>query len=103
MVILTLLIQQQTENRVMTSITLGLVKRRTVSLTDEAAEALDRIAKAHSTTVSSVVEAAGTVLAEGGRLGEALEKRVGPDRRGGRREGSGRKRQTIEARPENRS
>ena len=75
----------------MTSIRLGLVKRRTVSLTDEAAAALDRIAKAHSTTVSGVVEAAGMVLAEGGHLGEALEKRVGPDRRGGRREGAGRK------------
>jgi len=86
------LIQQHTENRIMTSITLGLVKRRTVSLTDEAAEALDRIAKTHSTTVSGVVEAAGMALAEGGRLGEALAKRVGPDRRGGRREGAGRKR-----------
>ncbi len=76
----------------MTSIRLGLVKRRTVSLTDEAAAALDRIAKARSTTVSGVVEAAGMALAEGGDLGEALAKRVGPDRRGGRREGSGRKR-----------
>jgi hypothetical protein len=67
------------------------VKRRTVSLTDAVAVAVDRIAKAHSTTVSGVVEAAGMVLAEGGHLGEALEKRVGPDRRGGRREGAGRK------------
>ena len=75
----------------MTSITLGLVKRRTVSLTDEAAAALDRIAKARSTTVSGVVEAAGMALAEGGHLGEALAKRVGPDRRGGRREVAGRK------------
>jgi hypothetical protein len=32
------LIRQHTENRIMISITLGLVKRRTVSLTDEAAE-----------------------------------------------------------------
>ena len=75
----------------MTSITLGLVKRRTVSLTDEAAVILDRIAKARSTTISSVVEAAGMALAEGGHLGEALAKRVGPDRRGGRRDGAGRK------------
>lgn len=75
----------------MTSITLRLVKRRTISLTDEAAKALDQIAKAHSTTVSSVVEAAGMALAEGGHLGEALERRVGPDRRGGPRPGAGRK------------
>jgi hypothetical protein len=75
----------------MTSITLGLVKRRAVSLTDEAAAALDRIAKAHSTSVSGVVEAAGMALAEGGQLGEALAKRVGPDRRGGPRVGAGRK------------
>lgn len=86
-----MLTQQHSENRVMTSITLGLVKRRTVSLTDEAAAALDRIAKAHSTTVSGVVEAAGMALAEGDCLGEALEKRVGPDRRGGPRPGAGRK------------
>src|ERR1035441_6020782 len=66
----------------MTSIMLGLVKRRTVSLTDEAADALDRIAKAHSTTVSGVVEAAGMAFAEGGRLGEALAKRGGPGRPG---------------------
>ena len=55
----------------MTSITLGRVKGRTVSLTDEAAAALDWISKARSTTVSGVVEAAGMALAEGGRLGEA--------------------------------
>ena len=75
----------------MTSITLGRVKRRTVSLTDEAAATLDQIAKARSTTVSGVVEAAGMALAEGGDLAEALAKRVGPDRRGGWREGAGRK------------
>jgi len=67
------------------------VKRRTVSLSDQAIIALDRIAKAHGTNVSAVVEAAGLVLAEGGQLGEAIEQRVGPDRRGGRREGAGRK------------
>jgi hypothetical protein len=67
----------------MTSITLGRVKGRTVSLTDEAAAALDWISKARSTTVSGVVEAAGMALAEGGQLGEALAKRVGPERRGG--------------------
>ena len=83
--------QQYTENRLMTSIRFGFVKRRAVSLTEEAAAALDRIAKARSTTVSGVVEAAGMALAEGGHLGEALAKRVGPDRRGGRREGAGRK------------
>jgi hypothetical protein len=75
----------------MTSITLELMKRRTVSLTDEAAAALDRIAKAHSTTVSGVVEAASMALAEGDSLGEALEKRVGPGRGDGPRPGVGRK------------
>jgi hypothetical protein len=42
-------------------------------------------------TVSPTNEAVGMVLAEGDRLGEALEKRIGPDRRGSRREGEARK------------
>jgi hypothetical protein len=61
------------------------VKRRTVSLSDEALEALDRIAKANHTTVSGVVEAAGLILNEGGPGAEALKRRLVPDRRGGDR------------------
>ena len=79
------------------------MKRRTVSLTDEAVEALDRIAKAHSTTVSGVVEAAGVALAEGGRDAQPILRQIGTDRRDGRREGTGRKRQTVKTRQENRS
>lgn len=66
------------------------MKRRTVSLSDEAAGVLDRIAKAHSTTVSGVVDAAGMALAEGGRDARPILRQIVPDRRGGRREGSGR-------------
>ncbi|MHB1510438.1 MAG: hypothetical protein ACYCZ8_12935 [Acidimicrobiales bacterium] len=61
------------------------MKRRTVSLSDEALAALDRIAKENRTTVSGVVEAAGLVLSEGGSAAEALKRRLVPDRRGGDR------------------
>lgn len=42
------------------------MKRRTVFLTDDALEALDRIAKENRSTVSGIVEAAARVLNEGG-------------------------------------
>jgi hypothetical protein len=61
------------------------VKRRTVSLTEEALAALDRMAKENRTTVSGVVEAAGRVLSDGGSGAEALRQRLVPDRRGGDR------------------
>jgi predicted transcriptional regulator len=45
------------------------MKRRTVSMTDDALEALDRIAKENRSTVSGIAEAAVRVLAEGGPRG----------------------------------
>ena len=65
--------------------TISAVKRRTVSLTDDALEALDRIAKEHRSTVSGVVEAAGRLLREGGPGADDLKRRLVPDRRGGDR------------------
>jgi hypothetical protein len=61
------------------------MKRRTVSLTDDALEALDRIAKEHRSTVSGVVEAAGRLLRDGGPGADDLKRRLVPDRRGGDR------------------
>jgi len=69
--------------------TIGLVKRRTVSLTDEALEALDRIAKENRSTVSGVVEAAGRLLRDGGPGADDLKSRLVPDRRGGDRRPAG--------------
>ena len=74
------------------------MKRRTVSLTDEAAAAIDRIAKEHATTVSGVVEAAGVVLAAAGQDAEPILRRLAPDRRGGVRAGAGRPRKDRQAR-----
>jgi len=68
------------------------MKRRTVSLSDEAVEALERLARTHATNVSCVVEAAAAVIAEGGSGAKAVEGRLLPDRRGGRRPGAGRRR-----------
>jgi predicted transcriptional regulator len=70
------------------------MRRRTVSLSDEAAEALERLARQHSTNVSCVVEAAAAVIVDGGSAARALEHRIAPDRRGGRRVGSGRKKRS---------
>lgn len=67
------------------------MKRRTVSLTDAAVDALERLARLHETNVSCVVEAAALVLNDGGPGAQAVERRIVPDRRGGRRAGSGRK------------
>ena len=61
------------------------MKRRTVSLTDDALEALDRIAKENRSTVSGVVEAAGRLLRDGGPGADDLKRRLAPDRRGGDR------------------
>jgi hypothetical protein len=61
------------------------MKRRTVSLTDETLNTLDRIAKQNRTTVSGVVEAAATVLDQGGTAAQALLDSLVPDRRGGAR------------------
>lgn len=61
------------------------MRRRTVSLSDEALAALDRIAKESRSTVSGVVEAAGRLLLDGGPGAEDLKRRVVPDRRGGDR------------------
>lgn len=70
------------------------MKRRTVSLSDDTAAALDRIAKEHATTVSGVLEAAGAVLAAAGNDAKPIFARIAPDRRGGRRKGAGRPRGT---------
>ena len=67
------------------------MRRRTVSLSDEAADALERLARQHSTNVSCVVEAAAAVIVDGGDAARALEHRIASDRRGGRRVGAGRK------------
>jgi RNA:NAD 2'-phosphotransferase (TPT1/KptA family) len=67
------------------------MRRRTVSLSDEAAKALEFLARQHATNVSCVVEAAAAVIADGGVGARVLERRMVPDRRGGRRVGSGRK------------
>ena len=66
--------------------------RRTVSISERAAEAIDRIARANGTTVSGVVEAAGLLLAEAdSSQAEPLIAHLVGDRRGGRRKGAGRK------------
>jgi hypothetical protein len=70
--------------------TLHYVKRRTVSLTQDAVDALERLARQHDTNVSCVVEAAAKVIAEGGPGAQAVERQIVPDRRGGRRVGAGR-------------
>jgi len=68
------------------------MKRRTVSLSDAAVDALERLAREHATNVSCVVEAAALALNDGGPGARAVERRIVPDRRGGRRAGAGRKR-----------
>ena len=50
-------------------------------MSDEALEALDRIAKEHRSTVSGVVEAAGRLLRDGGPGAEELKLRIRPDMR----------------------
>jgi hypothetical protein len=75
----------QTEHAKYDLATICAVKRRTVSLTDDALEALDRIAKEHRSTVSGVVEAAGRLLRDGGPGADDLKRRLVPDRRGGDR------------------
>ena len=65
--------------------TLCVMKRRTVSLSDDALEALDRIARENQSTVSGVVEAASRVLRDGGPGAEELKRHLLPDRRGGDR------------------
>ena len=66
------------------------MKRRTLSLSDDAVTALERLARKKDTNVSCVVEAAAAVIAQGGRNAEPIVKAVKPDRRGGRRIGAGR-------------
>jgi hypothetical protein len=68
------------------------MKRRTVSLSEDAVEALERLASVHDTTVSGVVEGAARLIAEGGGHADALAERLAPDRRGGPRTGAGRRR-----------
>lgn len=70
---------------------LTTMKRRTVSLSDDAADALERLARRHATTVSGVVEAAAQAIAADGPAARDVAERIVPDRRGGRREGAGRK------------
>ena len=67
------------------------MRRKTVSLSESAALAIDRIARLHKTNASCVVEAAGALLAEGGPGADALRRRIVAARRGGRRDGAGRK------------
>lgn len=61
------------------------MKRRTVSLSDDALEVLDRIAKEHRSTVSGIVEATAHVLTDDGPGADELKRRLLPDRRGGDR------------------
>ena len=72
--------------------TIGTVKRRTVTLSDQALATLERLARAHRSNVSCVVEAAAGAIETVGSVAQAVEVRIVPDRRGGRREGAGRKR-----------
>lgn len=67
------------------------MKRRTVSLSDHAVTALERLARRSGSNVSCVVEAAAAVIAEEGAGARDVEKRIVPDRRGGARTGAGRK------------
>ena len=67
------------------------MKRRTVTLSPKALDALERLARAHDTNVSCVVEAAGSLASDGGPALKELERRIMPDRRGGRRVGAGTK------------
>lgn len=67
------------------------MRRRTVSLSEIAADAIERIARERHTTPSGVVEAAGLLLHDDPAAAEELIVRIVPDRRGGRREGAGRK------------
>jgi hypothetical protein len=71
------------------------MRRRTFSLTDQAVEALERLAASRGTNASCVVEAAASAIADGGPVVRELERRLVPDRRGGRREGAGRKRTSL--------
>ena len=66
------------------------MKRRTVSLSDEALAALERLAQRGGTNVSCVVEAAARVIEDGGVGARAVEECLVRDRRGGARPGSGR-------------
>jgi metal-responsive CopG/Arc/MetJ family transcriptional regulator len=61
------------------------VKRRTVSLSDDALEALDRIARENRSTVSDIVEAASRLLRDDGPGAEELKRYLPPDWRGGAR------------------
>jgi hypothetical protein len=61
------------------------MKRRTVSLTDSAVTAVERLARRSGSNVSCVVEAAAAVIAEEGAGARAVEKRIVPDRRARRR------------------
>lgn len=72
-------------------IALAPVKRRTVSLSDEALATLERLARAHRSNVSCVIEAAAGAIETVGAVAQAVEVRIGPDRRGGKRERAGRK------------
>ena len=73
------------------------MKRRTVSLTDGALEALEHLARKHSTNVSCVVEAAAGLIAGGGAGSAAVERHIQGDRRGGSRVGAGRKRRSLKS------
>lgn len=68
------------------------MKRRTVSLSEEALATLERPARTHGSNVSCVVEAAVGAIESVGAVAREVELRVLPDRRGGRRGGAGRKR-----------
>ncbi|MCU1491620.1 MAG: hypothetical protein JWM85_3025 [Acidimicrobiaceae bacterium] len=68
------------------------MRRRTFSRTDQAVEALEHLAASRGANASCVVEAAASVIADGGPVVRELERRIVPDRRGGRRDGAGRPR-----------
>ena len=71
---------------------LPTVKRRTVSLSEEARATLEHHARTHRSYVSCVVEAAVGAIESVGTVAQEVELRIVSDRRGGRRNGAGRKR-----------
>ena len=59
---------------------LAAMKRRTVSLSDDAADALERLARRHAATVSGVVEAAAQAIAVDGPTARDVAERIVPAR-----------------------
>ncbi|MGD0945300.1 MAG: hypothetical protein ABR972_13655 [Acidimicrobiales bacterium] len=71
------------------------MRRKSVSLADDAVAALERRAREYAANVSCVIEAAAAVIDGGGAPARAVARHLVPDRRGGRRSGSGRPRRDV--------